>query len=158
MSGKGCTVMVASMVTKADDPKEFLADYNAFYGYGPEVTNPRIDCAGSTIKLYYDYLDNSGYDVIPITGDKKYKVNEIKKYTDNGSPIWVDAYLCTKRNSGGGCVDELAHAMVITGVDDSGNLIYNDPANWDRVGGTTLPEYEIQWDKFVVNAIVPEQP
>ena len=127
----GCGIMAAAMIigtqTGECDPETYFQTYNERGG---------IQCLGTGYYEHIEALESLGYEDIPIEGSTVDIKDQIEQYTAEGIPVWVNAYIYTGSQW-------VSHNTIATGIDDNGNIIFNDPWYGE---GVTIPDDRIDMD------------
>jgi len=127
----GCGIMAAAMIigtqTGECDPEAYYKTYNEIGG---------IQCLGTGYYEHIQALGSLGYHNIPVEGSTANIKDQIEQYTAAGIPVWVNAYIYTGSKW-------VSHNTIATGVDDNGNIIFNDPWYGENV---TIPDDRIDMD------------
>ena len=130
-----CGIMVGAMITKTD-PIAYYNEFNKYFKsigkYGPS----RITRYGSDLEDHKAVLENLGYTFEQINSenrDIKDVIKDIKEITNKGIPVIVKANIWDG-------YDWYGHYTIAVGVDENGNIKYNDPVYGE---GVTIPDTTI---------------
>lgn len=109
----GCGVMVGAMVTGLTPEVYYqeFQDYFASQGFERLVSSD-----GTDYRDHVAVLESMGYTEIPLSGTLQELKDQVKKYTEAGTPVWIGAQIYGT-----------PHFTMAIGVDENNNLILNDP-------------------------------
>ncbi|HJY98228.1 MAG TPA: hypothetical protein VJ227_00765 [Patescibacteria group bacterium] len=119
---KGCGIMVGAMITRTDPITYYYKNFLPYFESIGKDGASRYSC-GSKLEDHRAVLENMGYTFVEISreGSTLDQIKaEIKEYTENGVPVWVDTSI------DGGDV-WIPHFTMAVGVNDEGTIVFNDP-------------------------------
>lgn len=155
-ANSGCGVMAGAMVFSLVDGKADPYEYNKLLEQHGGVTSNGT----GWFDQHKVILEENNFEVVPVYGSLAEKEKQIKEYSKEGVPVWINAYI---ENGAGNWI---GHHTLAVGVDPvSGDLILDDPYYGE---GYHMPIDRIDVDcsksgcgngtsSWIMNAIIPPE-
>lgn len=134
-----CGIMVGAMVSRMD-PLEYSAEFLAYFADKNVDAKTVFNCEGASIERHVEFLESPGHDFqfkkLSTPGATVDEVKkQIKDYTSQGIPVWVATDFWDNIGK-----KYTSHQSMAVGIDENGNIIFNDPYYGE---GVSIPDSKL---------------